>query len=60
MIQHSIQVRNPYVDPLNTIQVDMLRRLRALADSEGAEAAALHEVIILTINGIACGLRNPG
>ena len=60
IIQRSIQLRNPYVDPLNYIQVDMLRRLRALPDQESAEAEALREVIVMTINGIASGLRNTG
>ena len=60
IIQRSIQLRNPYVDPLNYIQVDMLRRLRALPDQDGAEAEALREVIVITINGIAAGLRNTG
>jgi phosphoenolpyruvate carboxylase len=53
-------LRNPYVDPLNYIQVDMLRRLRALSDRDGAEADAVREVIVMTINGIASGLRNTG
>jgi phosphoenolpyruvate carboxylase len=66
VIQRSIKLRNPYVDPLNYIQVEMLRRLRALENSKGAETAvsaeaeALREVIVLTINGIAAGLRNTG
>lgn len=60
VIQRSIKLRNPYVDPLNYIQVEMLRRLRALDDPEGEEAEALREVIVLTINGIAAGLRNTG
>lgn len=60
VIQRSIKMRNPYVDPLNILQVDLQRRLRGLANSEGEEAAALHEVITLTINGIAAGLRNTG
>ncbi len=60
IIQRSIQLRNPYVDPLNYLQVDMLRRLRTLPDQEGAEAEALREVIVITINGIASGLRNTG
>jgi phosphoenolpyruvate carboxylase len=60
VIQRSVQLRNPYVDPLNYLQVEMLRRLRALADPEGAEAERYREVIVLTINGIAAGLRNTG
>ncbi len=60
VIQKSIQLRNPYVDPLNYIQVEMLRRLRGLPDPDGKEAQAIREVIALTINGIAAGLRNTG
>jgi phosphoenolpyruvate carboxylase len=60
VIQRSVQLRNPYVDPLNYVQVEMLRRLRALADPEAAEAEPLREVVVLTINGIAAGLRNTG
>ncbi|HZY40566.1 MAG TPA: phosphoenolpyruvate carboxylase, partial [Anaerolineae bacterium] len=60
VIQRSIQLRNPYVDPLNYLQVEMLRRVRALSDQDGTEAQALREVIVLTINGIAAGLRNTG
>ena len=60
VIQRSVHLRNPYVDPLNYIQVDMLRRLRALADPESTEAEAYREVIVVTINGIAAGLRNTG
>jgi phosphoenolpyruvate carboxylase len=60
IIQRSIHLRNPYVDPLNYIQVEMLRRLRALPDPNSAEAEALQEVINVTINGIAAGLRNTG
>ncbi len=58
--QTAIQLRNPYVDPLNYIQVEMLRRIRALPDQEGEEARAIREVISVTINGIAAGLRNTG
>lgn len=58
--QQAVQLRNPYVDPLNYIQVETLRRLRRLDDQEGAEARSLREVMALTINGIAAGLRNTG
>jgi phosphoenolpyruvate carboxylase len=58
--QRAVQVRNPYVDPLNYVQVEMLRRLRGLSDPEGEEAQSIRDVITITINGIAAGLRNTG
>jgi phosphoenolpyruvate carboxylase len=60
VVQRSIALRNPYIDPLNYIQVEMLKRLRSLADPDSAQAQELREVIVLTINGIAAGLRNTG
>lgn len=60
VIQRAVRLRNPYIDPLNYIQVETLRRLRALPDTETEEAAALREVMVATINGIAAGLRNTG
>jgi phosphoenolpyruvate carboxylase len=60
VIQRAINLRNPYIDPLNYLQVEMLRRLRALPDPDGKDAEALRDVIALTINGIAAGLRNTG
>ncbi len=63
VIQRSVILRNPYVDPLNFIQVEMLRRLRragAGLTMDETELNALREVVTLTINGIAAGLRNTG
>jgi len=60
LTQQAVQLRNPYVDPLNYIQVEILQRLRKLDDQDGAEAKSLREVMALTINGIAAGLRNTG
>ena len=60
VIQRSVQLRNPYVDPLNYLQIEMLRRLRAMPDPNCTEADALREVIDITISGIASGLRNTG
>jgi phosphoenolpyruvate carboxylase len=60
VVQRAVQLRNPYVDPLNHLQVEMLRRLRALRDPDGPEAERIREVIVLTVNGIAAGLRNTG
>ena len=60
LTKESVRLRNPYVDPLNYIQVDMLRRLRALPDANTSAAGPLRDVIVLTINGIAAGLRSTG
>ena len=59
VLARSIALRNPYVDPLNYLQVEMLRRRRSgklsKRDQEGT-----HAVMELTINGIAGGLKNTG
>ncbi len=60
VLQRAVRLRNPYIDPLNYIQVEVLRRLRSLPDQASAEAQALREVMVITINGIAAGLRNTG
>ncbi len=60
VLQRSIRLRNPYVDPLNFTQVSLLRRWRALPDPEGEEGKRLLQAIFLTINGIAAGLKNTG
>jgi phosphoenolpyruvate carboxylase len=57
VLQASIDRRNPYVDPLSFVQVELLRRLR---DGSGADDERLGRVSLLTINGIAGGLRNTG
>ena len=56
-LQRAIRLRNPYIDPMNYIQVALLRRLRS---AKGDEAEALHEVVLLSVNGIAAGLRSTG
>jgi phosphoenolpyruvate carboxylase len=45
----------PYIDPLNHLQVEALRRYRA-----GNTSEQIKRVILLTTNGIAAGLRNSG
>jgi len=55
VLRRSIQVRNPYVDPINLVQIAALRRLRA---SPGD--ASLEDTLITTINKIAAGMRNTG
>ncbi len=58
--QKAVLLRNPYIDPLNYLQVELLRRLRAEHNQESRTAQKLRDVILLTINGIAAGLRNTG
>jgi phosphoenolpyruvate carboxylase len=58
--QRAVHLRNPYIDPLNYIQIETLRRLRSLSDPDGKKAKLLREVMALTINGIASGLKNTG
>jgi phosphoenolpyruvate carboxylase len=55
-LAHSLRNRTPYIDPLNHLQVDLLRRLRAGRGDEHELRRAIH----LTINGVAAGLRNSG
>src|SRR3989440_7454316 len=73
VLQRSIRLRNPYVDPLSYFQVTLLRRLRSLGgplvldetarqqvSDQQRERAELTYAVLLTINGIAAGLRNTG
>ncbi len=55
VLQRAIRMRLPYIEPLNHLQIELLRRHRA-GDSDPRVREALH----LTINGIAAGLRNSG
>ena len=59
VIQESIRLRNPYVDPLSYMQVQLIAELRELREQGGDDSELLREVL-LTINGIAAGLRNTG
>jgi len=66
VLERSIRLRNPYVDPMSLIQIELIRRKRAAeaanpnADSDSAEAQDLNRAITATINGISAGLRNTG
>jgi phosphoenolpyruvate carboxylase len=70
VLRRSIDVRNPYVDPINLVQVELLRRLAVSrkvaaaydpADGEASEELVqLRRALLVTINGIAAGMRNTG
>jgi phosphoenolpyruvate carboxylase len=57
LLRASIDRRNPFVDPMSLLQVELLRRSRAAAAHDGAELA---RASFLAINGIAAGMRNTG
>jgi phosphoenolpyruvate carboxylase len=54
VLRRSIDVRNPYVDPINLVQIELLRRLRQHPEHR------VRSALMVTINGIAAGLRNTG
>jgi phosphoenolpyruvate carboxylase len=55
VLQRSIDRRNPYVDPISFVQVELLRRLRA-----GTAQDTTLRAILRTVNGIAGGLKSTG
>jgi len=59
-LERSIANRFPYMDPLNHLQIALLRRHREHAAENGAADERLVTGIHLTINGISAGLRNSG
>lgn len=60
VLAESIRLRNPYVDPISLIQLDLLRRKRAGEAKTDSEKEELDYALAATINGISAGLRNTG
>ncbi len=60
VLQRSVERRNPYVDPLSFLQLELRRRLREDQTSLSEQDEALTKAMLLTINGIASGLKNTG
>ena len=55
-LAQSIRLRNPYVDPMSVLQVDLLKRWRA----SGGEDDALLRALVACVNGVSQGLQNTG
>jgi len=58
--QRSIEARNPYVDPLNLIQVEFMRRRRAAIAADPSAADCHRDLLRLCVQGIAAGMRTTG
>lgn len=58
VLRWSIEVRNPYIYPLNLLQAELLRRLRGRGGDEADRR--LVDALVITINGVAAGMRNTG
>jgi phosphoenolpyruvate carboxylase len=56
VLRRSIDVRNPYVDPINIVQIALLARLRG----DEAVTQELWQAFLVTVNGVAAGMRNVG
>ena len=54
VLRRSVQLRRAYLDPINLIQAELLRRQREADDAE------LQDALLATVNGIAAGLKNTG
>jgi phosphoenolpyruvate carboxylase len=59
VLQRSIRLRNPYVDPLSYIQVTLLRWLRTLPE-DSPERESVLNTLLLTISGVSSGMLNTG
>jgi phosphoenolpyruvate carboxylase len=62
LLRRSMKVRNPYVDPLNVMQAEMMKRLRRAEELNiaGADKQILEDALVVSINGVAQGMKNSG
>ncbi len=58
-LARAIELRNPYVDPISYLQIELLGRLRKLS-AESPDKTGLDEAVLLSLIGVAAGMRNTG
>jgi len=66
-LARGITLRNPYVDPISYLQVELLQRLRSLSSTESTiesasedEIKELESAVLISLIGVAAGMRNTG
>ena len=59
-LKRSIELRNPYIDPIHRLQVELLRRSRSAEGGLDEMPAELERPLLLSVQGIAAGVRNTG
>jgi len=57
LLRRLLALRNPFLDPINILQIQILKELRSNDDTNTKK---LKNALLLTINGIAAGMRNTG
>ncbi len=63
-LKRSLEIRDQYLDPISYLQVELMRRIRAEGSGDSISNAEINDrlqrAMLITVNGVAAGLRNTG